>query len=354
MPTEPVTVAPARLEELVRELFAASGVPEGESEEISRHLVLANLGGVDSHRVGRVAFYVERLELGLVSPVTRVETLRETPMRALLDGGNGSGLVVAARAMRTAIQKAEESGIGMVCVRGSNHCGMLARYTDQAAGRGLIGPAATSAPATMAPWGSRQTVLRHEPALICDTDARGRRRHRLRYGDESGRARQDHPRRKEGRQIPLGWALDPESKPTESAEKALEGTMLLLGGPKGSGLALLVEIPSATLSSVAYGPHIPPLYDNPDREPELGHFFLAFRPDLFVEPHEFAERGSGMSRELRALPLATGHEQVYLPGEPEAETERERSEKGVPLSPAVLEELADLAGRLGVASSLAG
>lgn len=130
--------------------------------------------------------------------------------------------------------------------------------------------------------------------------------------------------------------------------------MLLLGGPKGSGLALLVEIPSATLSSVAYGPHIPPLYDNPDREPELGHFFLAFRPDLFVEPHEFAERVSGMSRELRALPLATGHEQVYLPGEPEAETERERSEKGVPLSPAVLEELADLAGRLGVASSLAG
>lgn len=107
MPTEPVTVAPARLEELVRELFAASGVPEGESEEISRHLVLANLGGVDSHGVGRVAFYVERLELGLVSPVTRVETLRETPMRALLDGGNGSGLVVAARAMRTAIQKAE-------------------------------------------------------------------------------------------------------------------------------------------------------------------------------------------------------------------------------------------------------
>lgn len=61
-----------------------------------------------------------------------------------------------------------------------------------------------------------------------------------------------------------------------------------------------------------------------------------------------------MSRELRALPLAAGHEQVYLPGEPEAETERERSEKGVPLSPAVLEELADLAGRLDVASSLAG
>lgn len=354
MPTEQVRVDPVRLEGLVCELFAASGVPDEESAEISRHLVLANLRGIDSHGVGRVAVYLERLELGLVSPATRVENLRETPVSALLDGGNGSGLVVAARAMGTAITKAEESGIGMVCVRGSNHCGMLARYTGQAAKRGLIGLAATSAPATMAPWGSRQPFFGTNPLsyaipmpaeeddIVFDMATSQVARGKIILAA------------KEGQQIPLGWALDPQGKPTKGAEEALEGTMLPLGGPKGSGLAFLVEVLSSALSSAAYGPHIPPLYDNPDREQGLGHFFLAFRPDLFVEPHDFAERVSGMSRELRALPLAAGHERVYLPGEPEAETERERSEKGIPLSPAVLEELTELAGRLGVASSLAG
>lgn len=354
MTTEPVLVKPDRLEKVVHDLFSASGLPEDESEEIARHLVLANLRGVDSHGVGRVAVYIERLELGLVSPVTMVETLRETPVSALLDGGNGSGLVVAARAMRTATEKAEESGIGMVCVRGSNHCGMLAHYTGQAAERGLIGLASTSAPATMAPWGSRQPFFGTNPLsyaipmpadeddIVFDMATSQVARGKIILAA------------KEGRQIPLGWALNQEGKSTESAEEALEGTMLPLGGPKGSGLALLAEILSSALSSAFYGPHIPALYDNPDREQGLGHFFLAFRPDLFVEPHEFAQRVSGMSRELRALPLAAGHEQVYLPGEPEAETARERREKGVPLSPAVLDELADLAGRLGVDSSLAG
>lgn len=354
MATDPVTVDPTKLEDLVRGLFSASGVPEDESKEIAHHLVLANLRGVDSHGVGRVAVYVERLELGLVKPVTRVETLRETPVSALLDGGNGSGLVIASRAMRTAIAKAEGTGVGMVCVRGSNHCGMLARYTSQAAGSGLIGLATTSAPATMAPWGARQPFYGTNPLSYALPTPEGENDIVFDMATSQVARGKIILAAREGRQIPLGWALDPEGRPTEDAQAALEGTMLPLGGPKGSGLALLVEILSSALASATYGPHIPPLYDNPDREQGLGHFFLAFRPDLFVGPQEFAERISDMTRELRSLSPSANYGRVYLPGEPEAETERERREKGIPLSPAVLEELVGLARGLGVASRLAG
>lgn len=354
MPTEPIAVHPKELENLVREIFTASGVPEEESDEIAHHLVLANLRGVDSHGVSRVGVYVERLGLGLVSPTTQTQIVRETPVSALLDGGNGSGPVVAARAMRLAIAKAEEAGVGMVCARGSNHCGMLAYYTKMAAESDLIGLATTSAPATMAPWGAMERFFGTNPLSYAIPTPE--REDDIVFDMATSQVARGKIilAAKDGRKIPLGWAIDPEGKPTEDAEAALEGTVLPLGGAKGSGIALLVEVLSSVLASTAYGPHIPPLYDNPTQEQGLGHFFFAFRPDLFVEREEFEERVSGMAREIRSLSPATGHERVYLPGEPEMEIERKRRKGGIPVSSEVFKELGELARSRGVAFELAG
>lgn len=348
MPAEPVTIDLAALETLVCRIFVASGVPEEEAAQIAGHLTLANLRGVDSHGVGRVSVYVERLELGLVSPETRVHTLRETPVSALVDGGNGSGIVVGAHAMRLAMAKAEESGVGMVCAQGSNHCGMLAYYTSMASSKGLIGLATTSAPATMAPWGARERFFGTNPIsyavptketqddIVFDMATSQVARGKIILAA------------KDGRHIPLGWAIDSEGQPTEDAGAALEGMMLPVGGAKGSGIALLVETLSSILASASYGPHIPPLYNNSDQVQGLGHFFLAFRPDLFVPTSEFVERVAEMTDEIRSLPAAAGHEQVYLPGEPEAETTRRRQGNGIPISAEVWADLTKIAERLGI------
>lgn len=348
----PVLVDPTELEDLVYEIFVASGVMQDEAVEIANHLVLANLRGVDSHGVSRVGVYVERLELGLVSPVTRMQTVRETPVSALVDGGNGSGLVIAARAMRVAITKAEETGVGMVSARGSNHCGMLARYTSMAAESGLIGLATTSAPATMAPWGARERFFGTNPLSYAIPTPIGEDDIVFDMATSQVARGKIILAAKDNVKIPLGWAIDPEGKPTEVAQAALEGMVLPLGGAKGSGIALLVEILSSVLATTSYGPHIPQLYDNSTREQNIGHFFLAFRPDLFAERKEFEEKVSGMARELRALSPAEGHERVYLPGELEVETERRRRNEGIPLSSEVLEELARLSKSCGVASEL--
>ena len=338
-----------RLRELVGGIFSALGVPE--SEEIADHLVLANLRGVDSHGVSRVKIYAERLELGLVSRETRLEIVRETPVSALVDGGNGSGIVVASRAMDLAIEKARESGIGAVCAMRSNHCGMLAAYTQRAAERGLISLSTTSAPANMAPWGGSERFFGTNP---------------LSYGVPAGEeidivfdmASSNVSRgkiilaAKNGKKIPFGWAIDSDGRDTTDSEAALEGLVLPLGGAKGSGLAFLVEVLSSILSGANFGPHIPSLYDNFGEEQGVGHFFLAVRPDLFTPLEEFADRMDRMIREVREVKVAEGHERVYLPGEIELEKERERRKDGIPLSAEVLDELRSVSERHKVPVSL--
>ena len=348
-PSGPQRVDPTRLTKLVERTFAAQGVPPAEAATLADHLVLANLRGVDSHGVGRVGIYVDRLQRELVEPRANVCTLHETPVSALLDGGNGPGIVIADRAMRLAIDKARQSGIGMVSVRNSNHCGMLAYYTGTAARNGMVSLATTSAPASMAPWGAQAAFFGTNPLsyaiptptatpdIVFDMATSEVALGKIILADKGDR------------EIPLGWALDPCGRPTRDAASAIRGTLLPLGGAKGSGLALFVEVVSALLSGANYGPHIPALYNNPDHEQGLGHFFLAFQPDLFLPPEEFASRIAQLASELRTLPAAQGHERVCLPGEPESEREAERRATGVPLTAETYAELRDVAARLGVA-----
>ncbi|MBB4933354.1 LDH2 family malate/lactate/ureidoglycolate dehydrogenase [Lipingzhangella halophila] len=339
------------LHELVREIFAAAGLASEDAETVAEHLVQADLRGVSSHGVVRTGIYVSRIRRGLVEPRPRIAELTATPVSALLDGGNGPGIVVASAAMRTATTKATQSGIGAVSVRGSNHCGMLAYYTAMASARGLIGFATTSAPPTMAPWGGTQPFFgtnplsyavptpADQPDVVFDMATSNVARGKIVLAHKAGEP------------IPLGWALSSDGEPTGDPATALAGSMLPLGEHKGSGLAMLVDILSGVLSGANYGPHIPQLYEVDSREEQnVGHFFLALRPDLFLPLAEFNERAATMADELRALPTAQEHARVLLPGEPEAEREADHRQHGIPLTPAVRQELAQVAADLGAAS----
>ncbi|QBI54976.1 Ldh family oxidoreductase [Streptomonospora litoralis] len=345
-------VEPEGLSELVAAIFTASGLSASDAEAIAAHLVEADLRGVDSHGVSRTGIYVHRLRLGLVEARPRRRVLTETPVSALLDAGNGPGIVAAEQAMGTAIAKAAESGVGMVSVRNSNHCGMLAHYTARAARAGLVALATTSAPAAMAPWGAKDPYFGTNPVSYAVPTPGGRPDIVFDMATSHVAKGKIILAGKNGQSIPLGWALDGQGAPTTDPAAALDGSLLPLGGAKGSGLALLVEVLSALLSGSRHGPHIPPLYDNDDHPQDLGHFFLAMSPEVFLPADEFASRVGSLAEEVAALPAAEGHGRVYLPGEPEAERADHRRRNGVPLSEGVRAELRGVARELGIGGAL--
>jgi LDH2 family malate/lactate/ureidoglycolate dehydrogenase len=158
----------------------------------------------------------------------------------------------------------------------------------------------------------------------------------------------------------MGWAIDRAGHPTIDPQAMIEGGALLplgsereSGGHKGYGLGLMVDVLCAVLSGANWGPFAPPFAINLSIPKEsvgkgIGHFFGALRIDAFRDPEEFKVQIDHLVRTLRATRPAPGTSGPLIPGDPERMAEKERSREGVPLLPAVIAELEDIARRTGV------
>lgn len=345
---EVLRIAPDRLESWSIALLVAAGVPQADAEEIARHLIFADLRGVDTHGTSRLKIYLARMKAGLITPVTQTEILRESPVSALIDGHHGFGQVIARQATDLAIAKAKQSGMAIVAVRNSNHSGCMAYYTLLMAEAGLIGLTSTNAPANMAPFGGKELFFGtnpfslaapagNQPPFVFDMAtsqvARGKI---INYA-------------REGKPIPEGWAIDREGRPTTDAKAALDGMLLPAGGAKGSALAFMVEILSGVLTGALIGPALPKMYEAMDQPQQVGQFFLAFQPDLFMSMAEFTARMEETLAGVRRVAPAPGFDQVYAPGDVELAKEQESRRLGIPIPPGVQKEFRELAGQFGVA-----
>lgn len=214
------------------EAFVRVGVPREDAEVVADHLVTANLRGVDSHGVIRVPYYVDGVEKGLISPVTKLTTVKEGPFYALLDGGNGFCIVAAYRATMIAIEKAKNVSLGFVGVKNLGHAGMLAYYTKMIAREGMIGFACANGPARVAPWGGAEAVFGTNPIsyafplegaepIVFDAATSAIASFKIRLAAMRSE------------KIPEGVALDKDGGPTTDPEKALQGVLLPFGGYKG-------------------------------------------------------------------------------------------------------------------------
>jgi len=338
--------APA-LETFAAGIFRFHGLPPLDAQTVAHTLVLADLRGVDSHGALRTGVYVERLKRGLINPAPKLRVLKEGPGTALLDGDNGMGPVVATAAMRLALEKARATGMGAVAVRRGNHYGMAAAYPLMALEEDCIGLTLTNGPALVAPWGGTRRFFGTNPLAIAVPA--GRERSVVLDMATTVVARGKIIKAaKEKQPIPEGWALDVAGRPTTDSAAALAGTPVPLGGYKGYGLMLVIEILSGVLAGAAVGPAVGELYDNPRRPQDLGHLFAAMCLEALGDPEEFKARMDALIREIRHAPRAAGTERIYLPGEIEFETEARLRREGVPIGPALWEELTALGREAGV------
>lgn len=341
-----VRVDSDKLEDYISRVFQRHGITAEDATTCAHVLVMADLWGIDSHGVSNAVknIYLPSLEDGRITPTPDVAIVHETPATALVDGGNGMGMIAGTFAMQLAIKKASDVGMGTVAVRNSRHYGAAGFYARMALEHDMIGTSMTNTGPIVVPTFGRQPMLGTNPIAVA-APANEEDDFVLDMATSTVASQKVAIAGIVGAEIPLGWAVDRQGTPTTDPLLARESRALLpLGGTreqgshKGYGLAMVVDILCGVLSGVGYGGSMP----NMGRR-GVGHYFSAVRIDAFQPASEFKEMMDNMVRDLRASDKAEGEDRIFTPGEIEVESEAERRAQGIPLHKDVMTFLDDLA-----------
>ena len=327
-------------------VFEKLGLPREDAQIAADAIVGSNLRGVDTHGVIRMLVYSKKLKGGFVSAKPKLTPVRETKGTALIDGGNGLGQVVGYRSMETAIRKAKDVGVSCVTVRNSNHFGTCAHYSMMALQKDMIGLAFTNASAQIAPTGGAQKVLANNPWSVA-VPAGQRFPVVLDMANSVVARGKIRMAAKEGKPIPPDWAVDKNGMATTDPKAALEGFLLPVGGYKGYGITLIVDLLTGVLADSCYGPRVQGL-DTVEAIGGVGHTFMAVDVAAFDDIAAFKTRMDDYIGEIKDSKKAAGVEQIYLPGELEFLKEQERRRTGIPLHVNIIKDLKAIADETGV------
>ena len=346
-----VRIDPRALRAFVSNVFRHFGVDEIDANTAAEVLVHADVLGIDSHGVARLAGhpdYVPGLKAGVVRPRAVPRVIQETSSVATLDGNFGLGGVVSTRGMELAIAKAQKTGIGAVTVTNSHHFGIACHYALLALEHGMIGISMTNAAPQVAPTYGKNAMLGTNPiSVVAPTDRE--RPFILDMATSVVAAGKAEIAIRTGKPAPDGWLIDANGQPTLDPMAIFQaGALLPLGSTpersshKGYGLGLAVDILCGVLSGAGFSSILDPV------ERTTGHFFLALRVDAFRPLVDFAAMMDQMIQTLHAAEPAPGAERVYVHGDKEFLAEKDRLTNGIPLHPSVVASLTELATESGL------
>jgi LDH2 family malate/lactate/ureidoglycolate dehydrogenase len=345
----PVRVAAPALRDLVRDLFCGLDVPEADADAVADALLYANLRGIDSHGIDRAPVYLRRVKAGLAGGTQRMATVAEHGALRRMDAAGALGPAAALRAMDGAIELSALHGVGLVALGGATNIGAAGFYALHAARAGRIALVTTNAPKLMAPHGAAQAFLGSNPLAIAvpmgerdpfvlDMSSTVTARGKIRRAARAGEA------------IPEGLAIDADGLPTTDAERAMAGSLLPLGGPKGTGLALAMCLLLMLLAEADPDDQAASIYADPDRPQNLGQLLLAIDPWTVVDRERAQARLDALVERLHALrpQPGAGTDAVRYAGEASAARARERAAEGIEVPPADLEAIAAAADECGL------
>lgn len=349
--------------DFITDAFVGSGVPREDAEICTDVLLASDKRGIESHGCNRFKpIYIDRIKAGIQNPVTNFEIIKETETTAVVDGHDGMGQVIGYKSMKLAIEKAKKYGMGMVVVRNSCHYGIAGYYPDMACKAGCIGITGTNARPSVAPTFGVEGMFGTNPLTIgiptdedfdfiidCATSItqNGKIEYYARIGEDV------HP----------GTIVDINGNPVEGdAGAALKqirnGTAALttlggigeaLGGYKGYGYAMVVELLSAVLQDGIYGKDLNGKDENGNIRPyHLGHFFIAIDTNHFLGEELCRKKAGDIIRSVRASKKAPGAEHIYTANEKEWNVWLSRKDSGVPINEAVQVEMSKVRDELGL------
>ncbi|MFW6116528.1 MAG: Ldh family oxidoreductase [bacterium] len=353
------------LRELCEGVFEKMGLSKVDARITADVLVAADLRGIDSHGVARLGFYLDGLRQGVIKPSSEWQVVSGSRAVTVLDACGGMGHPVSYRAMQKAIQKALDLDVGVVAVRNSNHYGIAGYYAMMALDHDCIGISMTNASVFVVPTHGLDALLGTNPfAVAVPAGVEGpfvldMATSTVSFGKLEVCSRL-------GRSIPRGWAIDENGGPITEPEQVMAnlsegiGGGLLplggageeLGGHKGYGLALLVDVLSGVLAGACCADLVNPRTADGERLPAgIGHFFGALRVGAFRDVDEFKSSMDDLERRLKKVRKAEGRHRVLIHGEREFAAAERRSRDGIPLDSMLLEELAEIAREFGLTFS---
>ncbi|HQC55267.1 MAG TPA: Ldh family oxidoreductase [Clostridia bacterium] len=340
------------LTSFVEDAFVAVGIPRKDAEICTDVLLESDRRGIESHGVNRFKpIYIDRIEAGIQNPVTEFEIIRETPTTAVVDGHDGMGQVISYKAMKLAIAKAKQYGMGMVAVRNSCHYGIAGYYTTMCTQEGMIGITGTNARPSIAPTFGVENMLGTNPLtfgfptdepfpFVLDCATSITQRGKIEYFARIGQS------------TPEGMVIGRDGKAKTDSDQILidltTGNAALaplggigedLAGYKGYGYATVVEILSAALQQGNFLRALTGIGEGGKKVPfHLGHFFIAIDTEAFMGADAFRKTAGDILRELRGSTVAPGEKRIYTAGEKEWEVWQQRKDTGVPINEAVQKE----------------
>jgi len=340
---------PEALCRYVGALFCALGLSKPAADRVAEALVDADLEGIESHGIMLVPMYAERIRAGSVSLASEGRIVSDQGSAIVLDAMNALGQVTAVQAVALVTARARVHGLAAVAVRNGFHFGTAGRWATAIAGQGQIGIGMSNTrPLMPAPGGAERVVGNNPLAIALPTE--GDIPVVLDMASSAGAMGKIRLAEAEGRRIPEGWATDAVGVPTTDPGAAIKGMLLPAGGPKGFGLAFMIDLLCGGLSEGAVGDAVRPLYGDAAEPYGCAHFFLAIEVARFRALPGFAAAVEACARHIREAALAPGVSQLFSPGEP-AWRARQANKDRCPISVDTATKLQRLGASLGVSSA---
>jgi LDH2 family malate/lactate/ureidoglycolate dehydrogenase len=330
-----LSISEGELKTLGQRAFEGLGLSTKDARDVVEVLVLADLFGLATHGLSRIESYGERLDVGGIARNPAIQVERVAPALAAVDGANGVGPLVGMHGLRAAMEVARECGIGAAFVRGSNHFGPISPYSYLAAQEGFASMIGSNATTTIAPWGGSDARLGNSPLgfgvpgadgthfmldMAMSVVARAKIRNALKAGDS----------------IPDTWATDKHGRKTTDPKAALDGFLQPIGGHKGYGLALLVDLFAGVLSNAAYLTHVKSWVDAPDEPQNVGHVFILIDTTRLGSAGWLVERMRDFAAILHGSAAAEAGKPVIVPGEIELRNMARQRANGLDIDAGVL------------------
>jgi (2R)-3-sulfolactate dehydrogenase (NADP+) len=330
-------IAIAELNRLVTRALENAGASSAMARATAAALTTAESEGLTGHGLSRVALYCQHLREGRANGTANPKLVREKGATCLIDAGGGLAFEAAAMAAREAVERARQHGVAFVGVRNSHHFGAAAYHLAPVAQAGMVGLAFTNSPAAINAWGGKRSFFGTNPIaaafprraaapIVVDLSLTEVVRGKIMLYA------------KEGKPIPLGWALDRNGQPTTDPQAALTGSLAAIGGVKGTMLALMVELLCVALTGAAFS-FENDSYFEPGGKPDIGHAFIALDPDALAGADTYYAR---LETLVGALLRDEG---VRLPGARRQSVAANAQASGIGLSEALHRELLELAHR---------